>query len=158
MKQGRSGRKAVAVLAVFNVVLLCVSIFCMIRTHRNTQKINQAERAFQYSETSDKVVLTLANGREAEIVFGKTAVRIIESYRYTESISEILLFVREYGSKHGYTLQRNNTELLGEFRLHTLLYRVGYKRAQTGDLDWDYEADPRWYVNAASRMLGACGI
>mgnify|MGYP007005445186 CR=1 FL=1 len=134
MKQGRSGRKAVAVLAVFNVVLLCVSIFCMIRTHRNNQKINQAERAFQYSETSDKVVLTLTNGQKVELVFGKTAVRIIESYRYTESISEILLFVREYGSKHG------------------------YKRAQTGDLDWDYGVDPRWYVNAASRILGRCGV
>ncbi len=47
MKQGRSGRKAVVILAVFNVVLLCVSIFCMIRTHQNNQKINQAERAFQ---------------------------------------------------------------------------------------------------------------
>lgn len=63
MKQGRSGRKAVVILAVFNVVLLCVSIFCMIRTHQNNQKINQAERAFQYSETSDKVVLTLADGQ-----------------------------------------------------------------------------------------------
>ena len=158
MKQGRSGRKAVAVLAVFNVVLLCVSIFCMIRTHRNNQKINQAERAFQYSETSDKVVLTLTNGQKVELVFGKTAVRIIESYRYTESISEILLFVREYGSKHGYTLQRNNTELLGEFRLHTCLYHTGYYQTQTGIFDWDYGVDPRWYVNAASRILGRCGV
>ena len=158
MKQGRSGRKAVAVLAVFNVVLLCVSIFCMIRTHQNNQKINQAERAFQYSETSDKVVLTLADGQKAELVFGQTAVRILRAYQYEDAKYEILLFAREYGSKHGYTFQRNNTELLGEFRLHTLLYRIGYKRAQTGDLDWDYGLDPRWYVNAAGCILGRCGL
>ena len=109
MKQGRSGRKAVVILAVFNVVLLCVSIFCMIRTHQNNQKINQAERAFQYSETSDKVVLTLADGQKAELVFGQTAVRILRAYQYEDAKYEILLFAREYGSKHGYTFQRNNT-------------------------------------------------
>lgn len=158
MKQGKSSRKAIAVLAVFNIVLLCVSIFCMIRTHRNNQKINQAERAFQYTETSDKVVLTLKSGREACLVFGKSSVRVLNAYRYEEETHELLVFVRDYAAEQGYQFRRPNTELLGEFRLHTLLYRVGYKREQTGDLDWDYEADPRWYVNAASRMLGSCGI
>ena len=158
MKQGRSGRKAVAVLAVFNVVLLCVSIFCMIRTHRNNQKINQAERAFEYSEIADELVLTLANGQKVELVFGKTAVRILRAYQYEDAKYEILLFVRGYGSRHGHTFQRNNTELLGEFKLHTLLYRIGYKREQTEDLDWDYGRDPRWYVNAASSVIGRCGL
>lgn len=158
MKQGRSGRKAVAVLAVFNVVLLCVSIFCMIRTHGNNERINQAERSFRYLETANDVVLTLSNGREVHMVFGRKAVRILRAYQYEDAKYEILLFAREYGSKYGYTFQRNNTELLGEFKLHTFLYRIGYKQAQTGDLDWDYGSDPRWYVNAASSVIGRCGL
>lgn len=135
MKQGRSGRKAVAVLAVFDVVLLCVSIFCMLRTPRNNQKINQEERAFQYSETSDKVVLTLKSGREACLVFGESSVRVLNAYRHEEEKHELLVFVRDYAAEQGYQFRRLNTELLGEFRLHTLLYRVGYKRAQTRNLD-----------------------
>ncbi len=158
MKHTKFGRKAVVGLAFFNVLLLCISVFCAWRTHQNNERINRAARAFRYTETAGEVILTLTDGQTAHMIFGATAVRITDSHRYTDSMHELLLFVRAYGAEHGYTFERANTDLLGEFKLHALLYRIGYKRSQTGDLDWDYGRDPRWYVNAASSVIGRCGL
>ena len=47
---------------------------------------------------------------------------------------------------------------MGEYRLHNLLYSVGYKREQTGDADVDYVSNSRWYVNVVSSVFGWVGV
>ncbi len=103
--------------------------------------------------------LTLANGKEVKIRIGESAVRIADSYLYTKGeIYEILSFVRGYVTTQGYEISRDDTELVGEFRLHQFLYEIGYKEEQTKDLDLEYKADSRWYVNVASKIIGWCGF
>ncbi len=103
--------------------------------------------------------LTLANGKEVTIRFGESAAWVADSYLYTkEEIYEILSFVRGYATEQGYEIARDNTELVGEFRLHQFLYEIGYKEEQTKDLDLEYKADSRWYVNVASKIIGWCGF
>lgn len=144
-------------MIVCNVIMLCISIFCTVRTHNNNERLNQAERDYTSIEQDGEVELTFG-GECVRMVFGSSAVRIYDAYRHTGFLYEILLFVREYAEKHGYEIQRKNTELIGEYKLHTVLYRIGYKRERTGDLDWDYVKDERWYVNVVSSVIGWCGL
>ncbi len=154
------GKKEVLLLLILSVLMLCGSIVCAVLTKKNNDEINQTAKEFKYEEQTDKVILTLTDGRNVRMVFGNEAVKILNSYTYADlkSSFEILLFVREYGAKKGIVFERANTELIGEFKLHSILYRLGYRREQTGDLDWDYTKDKRWYVNAASRVIGRSGV
>ena len=92
--------------------------------------------------------------------FGAGGISIENAYQHDnpEDISTILLFSRYYSGKLGYDMSRSNAELIGEYRLHTILFYTGYKQEQTGTLNWDYGNDPRWYVNTASRFLGWLGV
>lgn len=143
---------------VCNAIMFCISVFCAVRTHKNNERLNRTARNCSYYEQDDEVVLTLSDGSSVCMTFGSSAVRIYDVHRHTEAVFEILLFVREYGEEQGYQVPRKNTELIGEYRLHAVLYGMGYKREQTGDLDWDYMRDERWYVNAVSRVIGRCGL
>jgi hypothetical protein len=92
--------------------------------------------------------------------FGKNAVRVYNAYE-TDGREEglyITLFVKEYAQQQGYTVERSNTDLYGELRLHNLLYEANFKRSQTADADLEFSADRRWYVNLASRLIGGLGI
>ena len=69
-----------------------------------------------------------------------------------------MLFIRFYAEKNGYEVLKSNTQIIGEYRLHNILYTFGYKRAQTSDADIDLVRDGRWYVNAVSTVFGWIGI
>ena len=112
---------------------------------------------FQYQEEENDVYLTLSSGETVRIRFGKNSVKIYESYRYGDTVYEIIAFVQEYSEEKGYEISRGKAELVGECRLHNGLYSVGYKRAQTMHSDLEYTADPRWYVNWLSKILGWFG-
>ncbi len=103
--------------------------------------------------------LTLSSGKEVKIRIGESAAWVADSYLYTkEEIYEILSFVKGYALEKGYDITRKDAELVGEFRLHQFLYEIGYKEEQTKDLDLEYKADSRWYVNVASKIIGWCGF
>ena len=154
-------RKAmVIVLTVLNVLLLIGSIVCTALTYRNNKIINANETTFVYREEDGGVLLTLQNQEEIRLQFESESVKIIQSYKHndTETIFQTVQFVRFYAQGKGYEIERDVTEMYGEIRLHNILYNFGYKRERTGDCDLDYAADRRWYVNAASKLIGWIGL
>lgn len=154
-------RKAmVIVLTVLNVLLLIGSIVCTVLTYRNNKIINSTETTFVYREEDGGVLLTLQNQEEIRLQFESESVKIIQSYKHndTETIFQNVQFVHFYAQGKGYEIERDVTEMYGEIRLHNILYNFGYKRERTGDCDLDYTLDRRWYVNAASKIIGWIGM
>lgn len=150
----------VIVLTVLNVLLLIGSIVCTVLTYRNNKIINSTETTFAYREEDGGVLLTLQNQEEIRLQFESDSVKIFQSYKHygTENIFQTVQFVRIYAQGKGYEIERDVTEMYGEIRLHNILYNFGYKRERTGDCDLDYTADRRWYVNAASKLIGWIGL
>ncbi|MGN1372686.1 MAG: hypothetical protein ACI4VK_01410, partial [Candidatus Coproplasma sp.] len=157
MGQGQAGSKRqdlmkrkrlLLVLTAVNVLLLLVSVFCLVRTEQNNKYFNSTNTDFDYYECGNgKAVLTLHEDKEITLIFGDKSVKVVDAYQTTgkEEVVSVVMFIREYTRKHGLELKRSNTQIMGEYRLHNLLYLVGYKREQTGDADVDYVSDSRWY-------------
>lgn len=153
-------RVVVIVFTVLNILLLTGCIVCAVLTYRNNKIINSTELNFTYREEEKDVYLTLSDGQEIALQFGDESVKIVCSYEHgtAENIFQTVQFVRFYAQGKGYEIEREVTEMYGEIRLHNILYNLGYKREQTGDCDLDYIADRRWYVNAASKLIGWIGM
>ena len=154
-------RKFLIVITAVNLIILILFGICMLRISKMHREINAAGNKFHYTESNDgKVTLDLGDHGTVAMKFGKDGVSITESHRYdnADCLPEILCFVRYYAAREGYEISRSNVELIGEYRLHTILFKVGYKPNQTETLNWDFENDPRWYVNTASTLVGWCGI
>ena len=153
-------RRSLIVLTIVNILILIMSIYCLIRTTQNCKFINSNASEFVYEEYENgKVILTLEEEKRITLQFGNSSVKVVQSYQATsreESIS-VMLFIRYYTQSKGMKLSRSNTQILGEYRLHNLLYTVGYKRAHTGDADIDLVKDKRWYVNVLSSVWGWIG-
>ena len=154
-------RRSLIVLTMVNILILIMSIYCLIRTTQNCKFINSNASEFVYEEYENgKVILTLEEEKRITLQFGNSSVKVVQSYQATsreESIS-VMLFIRYYTRQKGLKVHRSNTQILGEYRLHNLLYTVGYKRAHTGDADIDLVKDRRWYVNIISSVFGWIGI
>ena len=153
-------RRSLIVLTIVNILILIMSIYCLIRTTQNCKYINSNASEFVYEEYENgKVILTLEEEKRITLQFGNSSVKVVQSYQATsreESIS-VMLFIRYYTRQKGLKVHRSNTQILGEYRLHNLLYTVGYKRAHTGDADIDLVKDKRWYVNVLSSVWGWIG-
>lgn len=153
-------RRSLIVLTMVNILILIMSIYCLIRTTQNCKFINSNASEFVYEEYENgKVILTLEEEKRITLQFGNSSVKVVQSYQATsreESIS-VMLFIRYYTRQKGLKVHRSNTQILGEYRLHNLLYTVGYKRAHTGDADIDLVKDKRWYVNVLSSVWGWIG-
>lgn len=153
-------RRSLIVLTIVNILILIMSIYCLIRTTQNCKFINSNASEFVYEEYENgKVILTLEEEKRITLQFGNSSVKVVQSYQATsreESIS-VMLFIRYYTRQKGLKVHRSNTQILGEYRLHNLLYTVGYKRAHTGDADIDLVKDKRWYVNVLSSVWGWIG-
>ena len=153
-------RRSLIVLTIVNILILIMSIYCLIRTTQNCKFINSNASEFVYEEYENgKVILTLEEEKRITLQFGNSSVKVVQSYQATsreESIS-VMLFIRYYTRQKGLKVHRSNTQILGEYRLHNLLYTVGYKRAHTGDADIDLVKDKRWYVNILSSVWGWIG-
>lgn len=154
-------RKFILAMTGVNLIILICFTVCMFRISEMNRSINAAGNEFEYTETeSGEVTLDLGAYGIASMKFKEDGVSIRESHLYDnpECLPKVLRFVRYYAAREGYEIARSNTELIGEYRLHTLLYKIGYKPDQTENLNWDFGEDPRWYVNTASAVLGWCGI
>ena len=153
-------RRSLIVLTAVNVLILVMSIYCLIRTTQNSKFINSFNSEFDYEEYENgKVILTLEEEKRIALQFGNSSVKVVQSYQAAsreESVS-VMLFIRYYTHQNGMKVYRSNTQILGEYRLHNLLYTVGYKRAHTGDADIDLVKDRRWYVNIISSVFGWIG-
>lgn len=154
--------KSIGVIAitVLNALFSLFGALCLVNTSENNRLLNAVDTEFVFEETSEGVVLRLSTGKQARLFFHEDSVTVMDAYRYNgkAEILELVVFVQTYTKAHGLPLTRTTTELIGEYRLHDILYRLNYAREQTCDLDWDYTQDRRWYVNTASCVLGWCGI
>ena len=153
-------KRSLIVLTAVNALILLMSIYCLIRTTQNNKFINSYITDFDYEEYENgKVILTLEEDKRITLHFGNDSVKVVQAYQAAsrkESVS-VMLFIRYYTQSKGMKLSRSNTQILGEYRLHNLLYNVGYKRAQTADADIDLVKDRRWYVNIVSSVYGWIG-
>ena len=139
-------------------VVLTGTLFFFLSCKAQAERRNAIKPSYSLARMEGDT-LTLSSGKEVKIRFGESAAWVADSHLYTkEEIYEILSFVRGYAATQGYEISRDNTELVGEFRLHQFLYEIGYKEEQTKDLDLEYKADSRWYVNVASKIIGWCGF
>ena len=130
-------------------------------TKENLRLFNSAGNDFNYTETGKgKVELTLNQSKSVTIEFNETRVRMSDLYKYDDRPEMVIIirFLRYYCELNCIRIERDNSELWGEMRLHTTLYKMGYKTAQTCVADIDFNKDERWYVNVVSRVLGRMGI
>lgn len=160
--ENRKGKKAKwkVVLTAINILLFIGSIFSLIGTSKNNKIINSFCRDFNYREEGKgEILLTLRSGKEMNLRFEKSSVKVVGAYGASgrEESLYIVKFIYVYAEENDYEIPRAKTEMYGEYRLHNILYGLGYKRGQTADSDLDYEKDKRWYVNAVSKILGFTG-
>ena len=154
-------RRFVIAITAVNLIILIFLAVCMFRIGEMHREINAAGDEFHYTETKNgEVLLDLGDHGIATMRFGRDGVSIEDSHLFDnpECLPLVLRFVRYYALREGYRIPRSNIELIGEYRLHTMLYNIGYKPEHTGTLNWDFTEDPRWYVNTASSFVGWCGI
>ena len=152
-------KRTIIVLTIINVTVFIFALLCFIGTGINNKIFNSIE-SFTYRETENGVVFVTENGQEVPIQFSGQGVRVLQTKQKTgrKEGLEIVRFIREYAKKNGYAFQRTNTGLYGEYRLHVILYRLGYKRKQTGVADLEYGKDKRWYVERISKLIGWVGM
>lgn len=148
------------VLTIIHLIVLAVSIFGFIGTKKNLQLFNQTDDAFEYEESGKgRVELALNKGQRVTIIFNETNAEVVGAYQYERpDVVRIIRFIRYYCDTHNVEVKRTNSDLWGEYRLHTALYKVGYKRSQTGDANLDYDSDKRWYVNVLGSVIGWLGF
>ena len=154
-------RRALIILTIFNIVLFLLSLMAYCDTKENLKIFNSARNGFDYKESENgSVELTLNQRKMVTLEFDETSVKVSGAYRYDDrpDMVEIIRFIRYYCDKNGIRIARNNSDLWGELRLHTALYKMGYKEVHTLNAEIDYEKDDRWYVNVVSTVLGRIGI
>lgn len=154
-------RRWIVVLIVINLLLALLSALCLVGTCLNNRIINDVSQIeYRTVNSEDNVCLNVDDENTVVLHFGDDSVRIADSYKVTDrgAMLSVVCFVEDYVWETRGIQTRPKTELYGEFRLHSLLYRFGIEREHTAELDLDYIADKRWYVNAASKIIGWCGL
>lgn len=153
-------KRFIMILTIINLMLLVISTVCFVGTSINNKIINSIHEDFTYREEEGKVILRLKDDKDVTIRFSEDSAKIVESYKLNnrEAEFEVVLFIKEYISQSGEMIMRDTVELYGELRLHNILFSLGYQKSHTEDCDLDFVADKRWYVNAASKIIGWMGI
>ena len=154
-------RRWFVVLIVINLLLALLSALSLVDTCLNNRSINVATQIeYRTINSEDNVCLNVDGENTVVLHFGADSVRITDSYKVTDrgAMLSVVCFVEDYVWETRGIQTRPKTELYGEFRLHNILYRFGVEREHTAELDLDYIADERWYVNAASKIIGWCGL
>ena len=153
-----SKSKLILLWAIISTALLFLSLFCLSRALDTINRFEHTEPQ-TYSVNGRKTSVTLPSERTYTLSFGKKDVKIdrcIGSSR--KDALELISFVKGYASKHQIPIKRSTVELIGEYRLHTMLSNVGYEREQTAVVDLDYSQDRRWYINTLSMIIGVIGL
>lgn len=97
-------------------------------------------------------------GEEYEIIFGKTSVRVVDSYKVKDRADRLRIIkaIQHELSEKGLST-RETTSMEGEWLFHNIAYATcGIEQAK--DVDLEYEKDERWYVVLISGILGITGF
>ena len=146
-------------LWIFHILLFLGSFACLLRTNYNFKRINEFVPSFYYIEGATAFV-QLPSEKIVDLHFRENNVEVSDSYACNniEDCYAVVRAIKSYAQCNGIEIVRPNTDLVGELRLHNFLYRIGYKRSETGTADLEYICDRRWYVNVASRVIGWTGL
>lgn len=152
-------KKWIWIFILINVTILMGSIFCLIMTRQNVRFINQERASIFSSAKGNSLTVSIADGKNFELIFSDKAVKIKNSYLANkEECMALALAIRTFSEEEGIAIVRTNSEIYGELRLHNMLYSLGIARKHTRDCDVDYIADSRWYINSMSKLIGWMGI
>ena len=111
-------------------------------------------------KTGDRIENSVieVQGEEYEIIFGKTSVRVVDSYKVKDRADRLrIIKAIQYELWAQGVSTRETTSMEGEWLFHNIAYATcGIKRAK--DVDLEYEKDKRWYVVLISEILGVTGL
>ena len=97
-------------------------------------------------------------GEEYEIIFGKTSVRVVDSYKVKDRADRLrIIKAIQYELSAQGVSTRETTSMEGEWLFHNIAYAM-YGIKQAKDVDLEYEKDERWYVVLISEILGVTGL
>lgn len=97
-------------------------------------------------------------GEEYEIIFGKTSVRVVDSYKVKDRADRLRIIkaIQHELSAQGLST-RATPSMEGEWLFHNIAYATcGIEQAK--DVDLEYKKDERWYVFLISEILGVTGL
>lgn len=97
-------------------------------------------------------------GEEYEIIFGKTSVRVVDSYKVKDRADRLRIIkaIQNELTAQGLST-RTTTSMEGEWLFHNIAYATcGIQQAK--DVDLEYDRDKRWYVVLISEILGVTGL
>ena len=111
-------------------------------------------------KTGDRIERNIIEiqGKEYEIIFGKTSVRVVDSYKVKDRADRLRIIkaIQHELSVQGLST-RETTSMEGEWLFHNIAYATcGIRQAK--DVDLEYEKDERWYVALISEILGITGF
>ena len=146
-------KKQFTIWLVINAILLLIHACILWNIRLGITELNEL-RTNEYVEEGAVEV----QGEEYRIVFGKTSVCVVDSYKITER-SERLRIIKAIQNElavRGIS-KRQTTSMEGEWLLHNIAYQIiGSRRAK--DVDLEYEKDRRWYVALLSEFLALTGL
>lgn len=152
------GYRFIKIWAIVCTALLLITLFCWIRSLEVINLFVHAQPQ-RYEETEGKVVVTLPSQNVYTLSFAKHSVCIDPCGGASRNdVLHLIAFLKGYAAKRELPIKRSTVELIGEYRLHTILSNIGYKMKQTNKADLDYIQDARWYVNAFSKAIGIVGL
>ena len=111
-------------------------------------------------KTGDRIENSIIEiqGEKYEIIFGKTSVRVVDSYKVKDRADRLRIIkaIQYEVSAQGLST-RETTSMEGEWLFHNIAYvTCGIEQAK--DVDLEYEKDERWYVVLVSEILGITGL
>ena len=149
-------RKTCLIIAVLCLIASVTALICNLITLSAINSV-KTETYAEYNLTGNTVVYITNSGNAAKITFGKNAVKIEKSYRFTKKERiEILCFIRRRLSMQNVTVSLS--DMSGEWAVHNVAYAVGIEHERTADADLDYSKDKRFYVAALSAVFGFMGL
>lgn len=143
---------------LINLFLLAVSLICLWRSQQNVRYINSIQSDWQGTNIEEAVTeLHLPSGNTIHLRYSNIGVKVIQSDLCNDRL-DCFYTVLTIRNESETDFQQSTTDLYGELRLHQILYRIGYRVDATADADLEYAGDRRWYVRAASKVLGWLGV
>ena len=157
-KNKRYGIKGYALTAV---ILSLINLTVLINTTKNIIVFQSTKNTFRYEVTDvNKIELYVSDSKAASLIFGETNVEIIDAYRFDDIKERVIImaFIRYYCKQTDKEIKRSDSDVSGEYILHTIAYRVGINIGNSCNANIDYISDNRWYVRVAGSIFGWLGI
>lgn len=80
-------------------------------------------------------------------------IHIEDSYKVKEKSKMYeILYIIQHNHPECKVFNRSYKSMIAEWRVHNRLYKIGYKRNRTKDVDINYPL--KWYVELAYKILG----